>query len=455
MADKYNEDVYIDDTSKNKKSKIDLGKDSILKIFFSYAIPSIIGMIAMTSAGIIDGIFVGQLVGANALAAINLAMPVMSVFAGIGVMIAMGGATLANIRRGEKNARESNNLFTVTIVLVIVLAAIATFFSTLFSDSFASLLGAQTDTHRLVSTYIRYLSIFFIPFLGVFVLDMFLRNDGFPVFPIACTISGSIINIVLDYVLIAKFNMGISGAALATGISQLVPFMIMSIFLLRKSSWKIVKPHFDIKAIGAMLFNGSSELLSNISAGVSGFVFNLIIIKNIGTMGVAAYSVANYAATIAIAVFFEIASAINPGISFNRGSGDIKRVLSFRRVGIMFSMACGIVLSLVLIISGKGIVYMFVGNNAEVTELAIHIIKFYAIAMLLMGVNVVSSMYYTAINQPLISAVIAASRSLIFLIIGVVFLPMIIGQNGIWGSIVFAEVITLIVTIYFFKKKPY
>ncbi|MEG0295919.1 MAG: MATE family efflux transporter [Clostridium sp.] len=438
-----------------KESKINLGKDNVVKIFFYYAIPAILGMLAMTSAGIIDGIFVGQFVGSDALAAINLSLPILNILYGIGVMIAMGGATLANIKRGEKNTKESNNFYTITVSLIFSIALIATIVCFIFSGEFASLMGAKEDTHELVSTYIRIISLFYIPYLSTFTLDMFIRNDGFPVFPIVCTVMGSVINIILDYILIAEFNMGIKGAAIATGIAQVIPMIAMTIFILLKSSWKLVKPIVRFKDVRDMMFNGSSELLSNISVGVSGLIFNIIIINRIGTMGVAAYSVANYAAWIAIAVFFGIASAINPGVSFNKGSGDIERIKKFRNIGLKASVVAGIILAVILIVFGDKIVYMFVGSDKEVHDLAIHIIGFYAVAMMLTGINVVASMYYTAINEPLISASIAGTRSLIALIIGVLILPIFFGQDGIWASVVFAESATLLLTVYCFKKKPY
>lgn len=454
MEGNHMKEEFLRNNNEKKGKKIDLGKESILKIFIYYAIPSILGMMAMTSAGIIDGVFVGNFVGSDALAAINLSMPLLNVFYGIAVMVAMGGATLANIKRGEKNIKESNNFFTITIYLILAIGAIATFLGIFYSEKFAILLGAQTDTYKLVANYLRLISVFFIPFLSTFTLDMFIRNDGFPMFPIICTVSGSIINIILDYILIAEFNMGISGAAVATGLSQVIPAAIMVIFIIVKSSWKLIKPNFKIKIIGAMLFNGSSELLSNISVGISGYIFNLIIMKEIGTIGVAAYSVANYAAMIAVAIFFGIASAIGPGVSFNKGGGNSNRVISFRRHGVAISLLFGVILSIGLITFGEKIVIMFVGNDPKVKILAIHIIKFYAVAMILMGINIVSSMYYTAINEPMISATIASFRSLIALIAGVVILPMIFGQNGIWISIVFAEIIALFITIYYFRKKP-
>ncbi|MGL5354344.1 MAG: MATE family efflux transporter [Clostridium sp.] len=446
------ENVIKDEPENNK---IDLGNGKVFNIFIRYAIPSIIGMLAMTSAGIIDGVFVGQFVGAEALAAVNIAMPLLNIFFGIGVMIATGGATLSNIKRGEGNIKESNNTYTITLALVTLIGLIATVFCVVFSDTAAILLGASADTVEHVSVYIRIVSIFFIPFLGSFSLEMFLKNDGFSILPIVAMVLGAITNVIFDIIFIGYLDMGLTGAALATGIAYTVPTIIMLVCIFGKSSWKIVKPIFRFREIRELLFNGSSELLSNVSVGISGLIFNIIIIREIGTIGVAAYSVSNYAGMIAMAVFFGIASAIHPGVSFNKGSGNEKRVLAFKRIGVITSLISGIILAIILISFGEYIVHLFVGYDEEITVLAVTIIKFYAVAMLLAGVNIVASMYYTAINEPLISATIAASRSLICLIGGVIILPMIFGSNGIWSSIIFAESITILVSIYFFKKKKW
>ncbi|MGL5087262.1 MAG: MATE family efflux transporter [Clostridium sp.] len=446
------ENVIKDEPINNK---IDLENGKVFSIFIRYAIPSIIGMLAMTSAGIIDGVFVGQYVGAEALAAVNIAMPLLNIFFGIGVMIATGGATLSNIKRGEGKINESNNAYTVTVTLVTLIGLIATVFCVVFSDTAAILLGASADTVEHVSTYIRIVSIFFIPFLGSFSLEMFLKNDGFSILPIVAMVLGAITNVIFDIIFIGYLNMGLKGAALATGIAYTVPTVIMLVCIFGKSSWKIVKPIFKIKEISELLFNGSSELLSNVSVGISGLIFNIIIIRDIGTIGVAAYSVSNYAGMIAMAVFFGIASAIHPGVSFNKGCGNEKRVLAFKKIGVITSLISGVILAIILVSFGEAIVHLFVGYDEEITTLAVTIIKFYAVAMILAGVNIVASMYYTAINEPLISATIAGSRSLICLIAGVILLPMIFGSNGIWSSIIFAESITIIVSIYFFKKKKW
>lgn len=444
------------ENSKEKKgSKIDLGKDNVLKIFLYYAIPAILGMVAMTSAWLIDGIFVGQFVGSEAVAAINLSMPILNFLFGIGMMISVGGGTLANIKRGEGDIHESNNFYTVTFLMVTIISILATIICILFSREIAALLGASGSTISLVSSYLFISSIFFIGFIGNAALDMFLRSGGFPVFPIVCTTLGAVINIVLDYLFIAKFKMGLNGAAFATGASQIIPMIAMLIFIIKKSSWNFVKPYFDMKAIREMLFNGSSELLSNISVAISGFLFNILIMGSLGVMGVAAFSVANYIATVAMSVYWGVASAIAPGVSFNKGSGHNKRVMAFKRVGIITSLVLGLILALVIFSKGSSIAKIFVGDDIEVINLAVHITKFYGIAIIIMGINIVASMYYTSINEPLISIIIASSRSLIVLVVGLFTLPLIFGDNGLWLSLICAEIVTLCIVVYYSKKKPY
>ncbi|OON95278.1 MAG: hypothetical protein ATN32_07180 [Candidatus Epulonipiscium fishelsonii] len=437
------------------KNTINLGEGNVKNIFIRYAIPAILGMVAMTSAQIIDGIFVGRFVGPNALAAISLAMPILMVLFGIGMMMGVGGATLANIKRGEEKIEQSNNYYSVTISLIAMISLIATLICIFFSKNIASILGADKTTHADVVTYISILGLFLFPYLINTSLDMFLRNDGFPNFPIICIGSGSILNIILDYILIAKLEWGIAGAALATGLAQLLPMLAMVIFIIKKSTWKFVKPIFKFNDIKYMVFNGSSEMFSNISVGISGFLFNLIIMKEIGTAGITAYTISIYATTISIAIFYGVANAIAPGVSFNIGKGDIVRVFSFRNMGVITNILIGVILCLILFLLGDKLAYLFVGEDEVIRELAVRITRFAAASLTIAGVNIVASMYYTSINQPLISVIIAISRSLIMLVLGLFILPNIMGQDGIWASYIFAELTTLLIVLYYFKKRPY
>ena len=431
---------------------IKLGEDSISKIFFRYVVPSIIGMLAMTTAGIIDGIFVGRYIGSNGLAARNLILPLLNLFAGIGVMIGTGGATLANIKRGNQKTEEANNLFTVTMVIVVIISAAGTLITLTSTESLVYFLGADETVSGMMADYLFILSIFFIFFLMAFTLNIFIRNDGNPSFSVIVLACGSIINIILDYILIARLGWGLKGAAFATGISQALPVGILLGYILFKSRWKFIRPKFDSKSIKNIFYNGSSEMVNEISAGITVFIFNLVIMDRIGINGIAAYTIAQYAAMIAIILFFAIAEAINAGVSYNTGAGRFGRVIEFRKIAMRASIIISILMWGLFMLFGKNVVSLFAGNDMGLVNLADNILVCVSYSFVFMGINIVASMYFTSINCPKQSIFIAILRSLVGLLLGIAILPLIIGNTGIWLSILFAETLTLIPVVYMLKK---
>lgn len=436
-----------------KTKTINLGEGSIPKIFFHYVIPSIIGMLAMTTAGIIDGIFVGRYVGSQGLAAINLVMPLVNLYAGIGIMIGTGGATLASIKRGNNQLAEANNLFTVTIIILVVISVFGTLITLGFTKPLVFLLGANEAVSGMMSNYLFILSIFFIFFIMAFTLDMFIRNDGKPVFSVVVLICGSIINIILDYVFLAKLGWGLKGAALATGISQALPVAILFGYIVLKSGWKFQKPVFKLKSIKNIFYNGSSEMVNEISAGITAYIFNLVIMSRIGVDGVAAFTIAQYANMIAVALFFAIAEAIHAGVSFNTGAKKFDRVIKFRKIAMRASIVLSILMWGLLFFFGQDVVSVFAKENSELINLSNNILICINYAFIFMGINIIASMYFTAINCPKQSILIAISRSLIGLILGIAILPSILGNTGIWLSILFAETLTLFPVIFMLKKR--
>lgn len=436
-----------------KTKTINLGEGSIAKIFFHYVIPSIIGMLAMTTAGIIDGIFVGRYVGSEGLAAINLVMPLVNLYAGIGIMIGTGGATLANIKRGNNKIVEANNLFTVTIIILVVISVLGTLITLGFTKPLVFLLGANEAISGMMSNYLFILSIFFIFFIMAFTLDMFIRNDGKPVFSVVVLVCGSIINIILDYVFVAKLGWGLKGAALATGISQALPVAILFGYIVLKSGWKFQKPVFDFKSIKNMFYNGSSEMVNEISAGITAYIFNLVIMSRIGVYGVAAFTIAQYANMIAVALFFAIAEAIHAGVSFNTGAKKFDRVIKFRKIAMRASIVLSILMWGLFFFFGQDVVSVFAKENSELINLSYNILICINYAFIFMGINIIASMYFTAINCPKQSILIAISRSLIGLILGIAILPSIFGNTGIWLSILFAETLTLLPVVLMLKKR--
>ncbi|MCM1989435.1 MATE family efflux transporter [Oceanirhabdus seepicola] len=440
--------------NKSKKTHVDLGNDKIVKIFLNYAIPSILAMLAESTAGLVDSIFIGRYVGAEGLSAITLIMPILMLLAGIGTMVGIGGTTLAGIHKGKKELEKSNNYFNVTIVLLSIAAVTGTVLLIGLSGKLSSLLGAKGKVAEFMIDYTKTISLFFLPFLLTFAFTFFLKLDGKPVEVVVIILSGTMINILLDYLFVGVLGWSMKGAALATGVSQLIPWVLMLYMIKYKSSWKFSLPIFRRKEIWAMLFNGSSELLSMAAASIAGFIYNVIIIKKIGIQGVAAYSVALQITTISTAVFYGFAEAIQSAVSFNIGAQKLHRVKKLRNMSIYANLASGFILCLVSLIFGEGMASIFIKEQGTI-NMAANILYFYSFAFILSGVNITLATYYTAVNSPVLSGMLALSRSLIALIIGLIILPLIFGDQGIWMAVIFAEVATIIVGIVCMRRYPF
>ena len=433
------------------RPQLDLEKDSILKIFIKYAVPSVLGMLAMSTAQVVDGIFIGRFVGPEGLAAINLAWPLVMVFSGISLMIGIGGSTLANISRGAGSDRSADNFYTMTMMILGIFGIAVLVIGIRLLKFIPVILGADDSIELLVQNYLRIILIFSPFFMLTFTQDLFIRGDGYPVFPVAVMLAGSVTNIVLDYIFVVRLGLGIEGAAWATGGSQILPFILMQFYLFRRTRWKLVRPSFRARDVIRMMYNGFSEFVDETSIGISVYVFNLVLMNRIGSDGVAAYSIAAYAGEIFGIIFYGTAQAIHAGVSVNRGAGNSGRVKGFRNLAIYTNLGLGVIAFVLLQLFRNRAAGVFV-SDGDVIALASEITFYYSFAMILMGINITSAMFFTAIDKPGKSAVIALSRSLVMLLAGLLLLPLILGTSGIWLTFLFAEATTLVIALFFFRK---
>jgi len=432
-------------------TKLDLQHDSIVKIFIHYAVPSVLGMLAMSTAQVVDGIFIGRFVGPDGLAAINLAWPLVMVFSGISLMIGIGGSTLANISRGAGKHKTANNFYSVTMLLLILFGLGVLLVGLGLLKFIPIILGADASIESLVQDYLRIILGFAPFFMLTFTQDLFIRGDGHPIFPVAVMLAGSVTNIILDYLFVGRIGLGLKGAAWATGCSQVLPFILMLFYLIRKTNWTFLKPVFHGGEIFRMMYNGLSEFVDETSIGISVYIFNLVLMSRIGAYGVAAYSISAYVGEIFGIIFFGTAQAIHAGVSVNRGAGNTKRVKEFRNLAIYTNLALGVLAFILLQLFRTQAASVFV-TDPGVIKLASEITFYYSFALLLMGVNIAAAMFFTAVDKPAQSAVIALSRSLVMLLAGLFILPVFFGNTGIWLSFIFAESITLVIAVVSFKR---
>lgn len=435
------------------KQSYDLGKDPVLKIFVGFAIPAILSMMVMSLASIVDGFFVGRYVGPEGLAAVNLAMPLLHVMVALAVMIVVGGATYAGIELGAKRLKNAANGFTLTIIIVTGLSLGSMILGYIFLPQLVRFLGADDTVAPHLREYMFYLLPFFVSFLLAYGLDSFVRRDGWPSFSVAGATIGSVSNIILDYFMVGKWGMGMMGAAMATGLAQtLMMLFLASHFFIHKSDFKLVVPKFDLKVIGGMIYNGSSELLATLSFGLVGFLYNRIIMARIGADGVAAYAVVLYSASIGVWIIYGLAEAVGPGVSFNFGAKKKKRIQQFLRLALGTTFGIGLIWFVILNLFYEPLAALFTKDAMNVRGLASEIVRYYSPAFLIMGFNIILAAYFTALSMAKQSLMVSLSRTLVVISITLIVLPFWFGNIGIWLASPVTEFLTLILSLWLLNK---
>ena len=433
-----------------------LGIEKLSKLFIKFTIPSIIGMIFVGIQGIIDGLFVGNVLGGNALASVNLVQPYMQIIMAAALIISVGAQSIIGINLGKGESEKAQNIFRTASILLILISILVTILGVFFSEKIALILGANEVLLEGSSTYIQIIS-YFTSFIAImFLFEMVVRVIGKPNISLVSMIISVVLNIVLDYLLINKFNLGIKGAALATGISYTMAFLINMIpFVSKKTIINLYKGKFDKSVLFQMIYNGSSEGVSSISNAISMFLFNTALMKIAGENGIAAFSIINYIAQVGYMVLFGISDGIRPIISYNFGAENENRVNKTLKISIIVNIIIGAIIFIVMSTFSKQLIEIFLKDGKYVVEIASTGAKIYGIAFLFNGTNILISSYFTAIDDPKNSIIVAMSRGIVFILIGIVILPYIFGINGIWMTIVFADIITILLCYRLLKNKGF
>ncbi|GLO63573.1 MATE family efflux transporter [Vibrio sp. MACH09] len=430
----------------------------IISTFLKYLLPSIVGMLAMSSASIIDGIFIGNYVGVSALAAVNLIIPILSVLFGVGLMLSIGGSVRAGKYLGEKNSLAASAIFSKTLIAVTIYAFVIIVLGLLFESSLFRLLGASEPLFPLMSDYYRVIMPFLLAQLMMIVLYFFIKLDGFPSLASAALVIGSVLNIALDYLFIAVFNWGLSGAAWATGISQLFPLLtLMTYFFSRKRKLHFSMQQKNWSEVFQAAYNGLSEFINEISGGIIAFIFNWMLISRAGVDGVAAITVLNYLLMIGFMVYFSIADTAQVMLSQNFGARNEHRLKQFLAITFFITSVVSLVTILILLFFNESLIYMFLDKEgAEVTvEMAIEFVYYVWPMFIFAGANMTISGYLTAIHLPFQSGVVSLCRSLIFPASLLIILFMMFDDNRFVTALPIGECLTfLVASVFYIRHKP-
>lgn len=432
---------------------LELGTARIGKLFLKYSIPSVIAMLFFSIYVVIDGIFVGQVVGGSGLAAINIAMPFFSFAMAISIMVSAGANTIVAIELGQGETKKAQKTFSLAFYTLMILSITVCLITFIFLEPICRALGATDELMPMVKEYLAILCLFTPVFTGGGLLANGIRNMGKPNYSMFCTVIGSVLNIVFDYLLVVVWGTGVFGAALASGLAFMISFLVSFFPYLKKSNvLHFTTCKVDFRKIGRFFYNGSSEALTEVAVAFSTYIFNIVLLRRMGETGVSAFSIITYVTSLVIALLMGIATGIAPITGYNYGAKNSNRIITLNSLAFKVMLIIGIICTGGLFLFGKPLILLFAPSDPELIEMTFWATKLYGLAFLINGINILGSAYFTALEDAKTSALISFLRGMAFIVIGIIFLPTLLGDAGIWLTVFFSEAITLIYTLYLFKR---
>ena len=439
--------------------KISLSDHFTYRKLLKFVAPSAVMMMFTSIYGVVDGLFVSNYVGKVPFAAINLVMPFIMILGGIGFMIGTGGSALVSKTLGEGDREKANRYFTMMIYLSLICGAAASVIGFVFIRPISYLLGATDAMIGDCVEYGRMIFLFTTAFMMQNVFQSFLVTAEKPRLGLLATVGAGVTNMALDAWFIVGLGWGVKGAALATGISQTVGGILPLIYFLRPNSslLKITRTKLEGRPVFLAVTNGSSELMSNISASVVSMIYNFQLMKFAGEDGVAAYGVLMYVQFVFIALFIGYAIGSAPIIGYHYGAINHSELKNMLKKSIVIMSISGIIMTLLAQALALPLAKVFVGYDEGLLDMTVHAFRVFSFSFILAGINIFASSFFTALNNGAVSAAISFLRTLIFQSTAVIVLPMIWELDGIWLSITVAEVFALIISVTFLaaKRKKY
>lgn len=415
--------------------------ENVRKTFWKIAVPSILGMLIVSMQIMVDGIFVSYGVGSIGLAAVNLSMPLINTVFSIGLMVTVGGVVLAGIAQGEGNLSRVKQLTTLTFALQYIIILFLTLLFFLFRPQVLDLMGADADVYPYMSSYLSVMMAGSVLYNAPITTESFMRLTGRPNWVFVSAVICCLVNILLDYLFVIHYDMGMSGAAYATCIANLIG----ALALIGKIHFGPL--HINLRDIRNILYNGSSEMLTTLSAAVAIYVFNIVLMRDIGSLGVSALTVVFYVNALVNITLFGLAQALQPIVSHNVGAARYDKVHQVVRIAMKAGLAMSVVSFAVMFFFSSEIIALFVHGDESLQAIADEAMFFAMFAFLISFINILSSTLHTAIEKPLESAAIALSRSIGFVLLYLMILPPLFGQIGIWLTIPLAELSCVLISL--------
>ncbi|WP_107851497.1 MATE family efflux transporter [Oceanimonas marisflavi] len=428
----------------------------VLPLFFRFAGQALISLLAITSASLVDGLFVGNLVGADALAAVTLLVPYFTLLFALALVLAIGGSVRAGHHLGAGNAAAASRLFSAALLTIALLAMLAGVAATLWPDLLFHALGAPARLQPLMAEYLGIMNMALVIQLVTMVAYYFVRTDGHPELATRALLGGALCNMLLNALLVGVLELGLAGAAWATLLAQLIQMLLLARYFQKpERALRLRLNGYPWRDMAAVWSNGLSEGINEVSVGVVIWLINWLMLKAAGPDGVAAFSIVNYLIFTGVMICYGIVDGVHPLVSHNQGAGRPDRVRQVVKTAALTLAALAVLMSSLLLLAGSHIPALFLGADEQHTQaLAGDYLRIIWPLFLFNGFNMLIAVTFTALQRPLPSAVIAFSRGLILPVGLMLGLASHVPDISFLLALPLAEGLTLVLALTLLIKRP-
>ncbi|MEZ9858042.1 MATE family efflux transporter [Vibrio splendidus] len=427
---------------------INLKTDPIPKSFYQYLWPALTGMVIKSLFIMGDAWFVGRGVGPDGLGAIALTIPAFSIFTAIAMMVGIGGAALMSIEVGKGNSASGQTLFSQSMLSTAVLSTISVSIALYFLDDMIALMGASGYMAELTHDYLAVMLPFFVLYSLAWVMSCFVRNDTNPKLATYAMSIGAVVNLVLDYFFVLKWGWGMKGAAYGTAIAQgVIACILLSHFARKQGTLELSLKGIGLDKLPSILKIGTPTFFIEVTAAMTILLFNYVLLHQFGENHIIAYGLTANIGVFALFVMVGIAQACQPIISFNHGANQPNRIEAIFRLGLKCAIGSGLVFMVIVYLLAPQIAALYLGDSSDLIALSATALTFFFFAVPLMGINLVIANLFQATAKPKQATLISLGRGFVFVALGIMILPKLFPEQGIWASILFAETVTAIFSL--------
>ena len=434
--------------------KIQLSDHFTYKRLLRFTFPSIVMMLFTSIYSVVDGLFISNIVGETAFAAINLIFPYCMVFSALGSLFGVGGSALVAMVKGQGNDEKGNRIFSMLVWVMIVLGFILMGIAQLFLPAAARLLGATDAMYEISVLYGRIFLITLPAFLLQYCFHSFFITAEKPKLGLAFTVAAGVCNMILDWLFVAVFRWGVAGAAAATCIGQCVGGIggLVYFIVKRDGALKLVKPAFMPRELGRSASNGMADCIANVAMSLVNMVFNLQLMKYLGEYGVAAFGIIMYVNFVFVAVYLGYSMGVAPVISYHFGAGNREELRGLFKKSMLMVAVASLALTALALATARPVASVFAGYDPAFLDISVRALRLYSLSYFLAGFNMFSSNLFAALNNGPVSGLLSGLRIFVFQIAAVLLLPLAFGSDGIWLAMLAAELCVLAVTLAVLAK---